>query len=76
MGHSAGGHLALLYAYKAAKCKNCEYKNNCGNPNTSIPFNCDRHKVSSAIRVELVISEAAPTTMPENFEDLEEKCKR
>jgi acetyl esterase/lipase len=46
MGWSAGGHLALLYGYKAATCANCPY---------------DGHKVSPAIPVTLVISEAGPT---------------
>ena len=62
MGHSAGGHLALLYAYKAAKCASCPHNDNCGSGNQAHE-NCpyDKHKVSPAIPIELVISEAGPT---------------
>ena len=62
MGHSAGGHLALLYAYKAAKCASCPYNDNCGygdQAHENCPY--DKHKVSPAIPIELVISEAGPT---------------
>ena len=62
MGYSAGGHLALLYAYKAAKCASCPYNDNCGygdQANENCPY--DKHKVSPAIPIELVISEAGPT---------------
>ena len=63
MGHSAGGHLALLYAYKAKKCANCTYKTNC--EEAPFDFKCDRHKVTPDIPVTLVISEAGPTNLSE-----------
>ena len=61
MGYSAGGHLALLYAYKAAKCAGCTYNDICPNVNLPEDVYCDKHKVSPAIPIELVISEAGPT---------------
>ena len=65
MGYSAGGHLALLYAYKAAKCAGCTYNDICPNVNLPEDVYCDKHKVSPAIPIELVISEAGPTNFVE-----------
>ena len=67
MGHSAGGHLALLYAYKAAKCAGCTYNDICPNVNLPEDVYCDKHKVSPAIPIELVISEAGPTYFVSNI---------